>query len=102
LTSENERENRQGGAESKSDGDAHDIFFITRQSHVDRRQSPAYKAMQEVNMAKLRHIAFISKEPKKLSDFYRKHFGFEECKVFPSGSRMVIDPLQPGVSAEPG
>jgi catechol 2,3-dioxygenase-like lactoylglutathione lyase family enzyme len=44
-------------------------------------------------MAKLRHIAFISKEPRKLSDFYQKHFGFEECKVFPSGSRMVIDPL---------
>jgi catechol 2,3-dioxygenase-like lactoylglutathione lyase family enzyme len=44
-------------------------------------------------MGKLRHIAFISKEPKKLSDFYRKYFGFEECKVFPSGSRMVIDPL---------
>ena len=44
-------------------------------------------------MGKLRHIAFISKEPKKLSDFYQKHFGFEECKVFPSGSRMVIDPL---------
>ena len=44
-------------------------------------------------MGKLRHIAFISDEPKKLSDFYQKHFGFEECKVFPSGSRMVIDPL---------
>jgi catechol 2,3-dioxygenase-like lactoylglutathione lyase family enzyme len=44
-------------------------------------------------MGKLRHIAFISKEPKRLSDFYQKHFGFEECKVFPSGSRMVIDPL---------
>jgi catechol 2,3-dioxygenase-like lactoylglutathione lyase family enzyme len=44
-------------------------------------------------MGKLRHIAFISKEPKKLSDFYQKFFGFEECKVFPSGSRMVIDPL---------
>jgi len=43
-------------------------------------------------MAQLRHIAFISKEPKVLSDFYQKHFGFEECKVFPSGSRMVIDP----------
>jgi len=43
-------------------------------------------------MGKLRHIAFISKEPKKLSDFYQKYFGFEECKVFPSGSRMVIDP----------
>jgi catechol 2,3-dioxygenase-like lactoylglutathione lyase family enzyme len=44
-------------------------------------------------MAKLRHIAFISKQPKVLSDFYQKHFGFEECKIFPSGSRMVIDPL---------
>ena len=44
-------------------------------------------------MGKLRHIAFISDEPKKLSDFYQKHFGFEECKIFPSGSRMVIDPL---------
>ena len=44
-------------------------------------------------MGKLRHIAFVSKEPKKLSDFYQKHFGFEECKVFPSVSRMVIDPL---------
>lgn len=43
-------------------------------------------------MGKLRHIAFISAEPKKLSDFYQKYFGFEECKVFPSGSRMVIDP----------
>jgi len=44
-------------------------------------------------MGKLRHIAFISQEPKKLSDFYQKYFGFEECKIFPSGSRMVIDPL---------
>lgn len=43
-------------------------------------------------MGKLRHIAFISAEPKKLSDFYQKYFGFEECKVFPSGSRMVVDP----------
>ena len=43
-------------------------------------------------MGQLRHIAFISKEPKKLSDFYQEYFGFEECKVFPSGSRMVIDP----------
>ena len=43
-------------------------------------------------MGELRHIAFISKQPKALSDFYQKYFGFEECKVFPSGSRMVIDP----------
>src|SRR5215470_4767776 len=44
-------------------------------------------------MGKLRHIAFISAEPKKLSDFYQKHFGLEEVKIFPSGSRMVIDGL---------
>ena len=43
-------------------------------------------------MGELRHIAFISKQPKVLSDFYQKYFAFEECKVFPSGSRMVIDP----------
>ena len=44
-------------------------------------------------MGKLRHIAFISAEPKKLSDFYQRHFGLEEVKIFPSGSRMVIDGL---------
>jgi catechol 2,3-dioxygenase-like lactoylglutathione lyase family enzyme len=44
-------------------------------------------------MGKWRHIAFISKEPKKLSDFYQKFFDLEEVKVFPSGSRMVIDGL---------
>jgi catechol 2,3-dioxygenase-like lactoylglutathione lyase family enzyme len=44
-------------------------------------------------MAKLRHIAFISAEPKKLSDFYQNYFALEEVKIFPSGSRMVIDGL---------
>jgi catechol 2,3-dioxygenase-like lactoylglutathione lyase family enzyme len=44
-------------------------------------------------MGKLRHIAFISAQPNILSDFYQRFFGFEECRVFPSGSRMVIDPL---------
>jgi len=44
-------------------------------------------------MAKLRHIAFISPDPKLLSDFYQKHFALEEIKIFPSGSRMVIDGL---------
>ena len=44
-------------------------------------------------MGKLRHIAFISMEPKKLSDFYQKFFDLEEVRVFPSGSRMVIDGL---------
>jgi catechol-2,3-dioxygenase len=46
-----------------------------------------------MTMGKLRHIAFISKEPKKLSDFYQKYFDLEEVRVFPSGSRMVIDGL---------
>lgn len=44
-------------------------------------------------MGRLRHIAFISKEPKQLSDFYQEFFGLEEVRVFPSGSRMVIDGL---------
>jgi catechol 2,3-dioxygenase-like lactoylglutathione lyase family enzyme len=44
-------------------------------------------------MAKLRHIAFISREPEKLSHFYQRFFALEEVKVFPSGSRMVIDGL---------
>ena len=44
-------------------------------------------------MGKLRHIAFITKEPKKLSDFYQKFFGLEEVRVFPRVSRMVIDGL---------
>ena len=44
-------------------------------------------------MAKLRHIAFISLEPKNLSDFYQNYFALEEVKIFPSGSRMVIDGL---------
>ena len=44
-------------------------------------------------MGKLRHIAFICKEPERLSDFYQKFFGLEEVRVFPSGSRMVIDGL---------
>ena len=44
-------------------------------------------------MANLRHIALISPDPKLLSDFYQKHFGFEDVKVCPSTSRMVIDEL---------
>ena len=44
-------------------------------------------------MGKLRHIAFISLEPKKLSDFYQNYFALEEVKIFPSGSRIVIDGL---------
>ena len=29
-------------------------------------------------MGKLRHIAFISQQPKVQSEFYQKYFGFEE------------------------
>lgn len=42
-------------------------------------------------MAKLRHIAFISSEPQKLSYFYQSVFELEEVRIFPSGSRMVSD-----------
>ncbi|MFQ5541239.1 MAG: VOC family protein, partial [Candidatus Binatia bacterium] len=41
-------------------------------------------------MAKLRHIAFIVKEPKKLYDFYHRLFGFEQVRLSPSGSIHVI------------
>jgi len=44
-------------------------------------------------MAKLRHIAFIVKEPKKLYDFYHSLFGFEQVRLSPSGSIHVIDGL---------
>jgi catechol 2,3-dioxygenase-like lactoylglutathione lyase family enzyme len=44
-------------------------------------------------MAKLRHIAFIVKEPKKLYDFYHHAFGLEQVRVSPSGSIHVIDGL---------
>ncbi len=44
-------------------------------------------------MAKLRHIAFIVKEPKKLYDFYHHLFGVEQVRVSPNGSMHVIDGL---------
>jgi len=44
-------------------------------------------------MAKLRHIAFIVKEPKKLYDFYHGLFEFEQVRLSPSGSIHVIDGL---------
>ena len=44
-------------------------------------------------MAKLRHVAFIVKEPKRLYDFYRHLFGFEQVRVSPNGSTHVIDGL---------
>jgi catechol 2,3-dioxygenase-like lactoylglutathione lyase family enzyme len=42
-------------------------------------------------MAKIRHVAFMTKEPQKLHDFYQKVFDFEPCYASASGARMVID-----------
>ncbi len=44
-------------------------------------------------MAKLRHIAFIVKEPRKLFDFYHHLFGLEQVRLSPSGSIHAIDGL---------
>jgi catechol 2,3-dioxygenase-like lactoylglutathione lyase family enzyme len=44
-------------------------------------------------MAKLRHIAFIVKEPKKLYDFYHHLFGVEQVRHGPTGAIHVIDGL---------
>ena len=42
-------------------------------------------------MAKIRHVAFMVKEPKILRDFYQQGFGFEECYSSESGAIMVMD-----------
>jgi catechol 2,3-dioxygenase-like lactoylglutathione lyase family enzyme len=44
-------------------------------------------------LAKLRHVAFIVKEPKRLYEFYHRLFGLEQVRVSPSGSIHVIDGL---------
>ncbi|MEA2640255.1 MAG: hypothetical protein QOF51_1649 [Chloroflexota bacterium] len=44
-------------------------------------------------MAKLRHIAYIVKEPAKLFDFYEHLFGVEKVRTSPTGSVHVVDPL---------
>src|SRR4030095_892634 len=44
-------------------------------------------------MAKLRHIAFIVKEPQKLYDFYHRLFGVEQVRQGPTGAIHVIDGL---------
>ena len=44
-------------------------------------------------MAKIRHIAFIVDEPKKLFDYYHKLFDVEQVRTSPSGSIHVIDGL---------
>src|SRR5438105_12257081 len=42
-------------------------------------------------MARIRHIAFIVKEPQKLYDFYQHVFGVEEVRRSDTGSIHVID-----------
>jgi catechol 2,3-dioxygenase-like lactoylglutathione lyase family enzyme len=42
-------------------------------------------------MARIRHIAFIVKEPQKLFDFYDKVIGVEEVRRSPTGSIHLID-----------
>jgi catechol 2,3-dioxygenase-like lactoylglutathione lyase family enzyme len=44
-------------------------------------------------MAKLRHIAFIVKEPERLYDFYHHLFGVEKVRHGPTGAIHVIDGL---------
>jgi catechol 2,3-dioxygenase-like lactoylglutathione lyase family enzyme len=44
-------------------------------------------------MAKIRHIAFIAKEPEKLYDFYHHLFDVERVRTSPTGSVHVIDGL---------
>jgi len=42
-------------------------------------------------MAKIRHVAFMIKDPPTLRDFYEKGFGFEQCYEGASGALMVMD-----------
>jgi catechol 2,3-dioxygenase-like lactoylglutathione lyase family enzyme len=44
-------------------------------------------------VAKLRHVAFIVKEPEKLFDFYHHLFGVEKVRHGPTGAIHVIDGL---------
>jgi len=44
-------------------------------------------------MAKIRHVAFMIKEPTKVMEFYEQGFGFEKCYESASGARMVMDGL---------
>lgn len=43
-------------------------------------------------MAKLRHIAFMVKEPKRLFEFYHQLLDVELVRLAPSGSIHVVDP----------
>lgn len=44
-------------------------------------------------MAKIRHIAFIVKDPDRLYDFYHRLFGVEKVRHGPTGAIHVIDGL---------
>ncbi|MPZ13071.1 MAG: hypothetical protein GEU73_01365 [Chloroflexi bacterium] len=44
-------------------------------------------------MAKIRHVAFMVKDPHALRDYYQQGFGFEQCYEGASGSLMVMDGL---------
>ena len=44
-------------------------------------------------MAKLRHVAFIVREPETLYDFYHRLFGVEKVRHGPTGAIHVIDGL---------
>lgn len=44
-------------------------------------------------MAKIRHVAFMVKDPEALRDFYQQGFGFEQCYSSASGAIMVMDGL---------
>ena len=44
-------------------------------------------------MAKIRHVAFMVKDPKALRDFYQQGFGFEQWYESRTGSVMVTDGL---------
>src|SRR5256714_7121436 len=48
---------------------------------------------EEADMAKIRHVAFMVKNPKALRDFYVQGFGFEQCYESKTGSVMVTDGL---------
>ncbi len=44
-------------------------------------------------MAKVRHVAYIVQEPKKLYDYYHALFGLEQVRLSPTGSIHVVDGL---------
>ena len=44
-------------------------------------------------MQKFRHIAFISKDPAKVYDYYHRLFGIEQVWLSPLGAVHVIDGL---------